>query len=86
MSDKVMPTPGVGTVLAALTIFLVGLAALLLFLEDPKSTKQAASPSKPVARVHDDGPSVCAPCIGPHLNLSNGKIGYGLSMGPGIQF
>lgn len=57
---------------------------LLLAACDPQ-------PSPPVGERVDTQPrpsttgELCMPCVGPHLNLSTGRLDFGITMGPGIS-
>ena len=54
---------------------------------DRGSKTSIAGSSKPGSSVDRKSGTggLCMPCVGPHLNLMNGKISF-ISMGPGINF
>lgn len=53
------------------------LAAMYFIPMDPPKKRAAESEAK--------RGTICMNCVGPHLNLSTGKVGI-ISVGPGIQF
>lgn len=51
----------------------------------PKRVDVTRGPIAEARRIGSNRePSMCMPCIGPHYNMMTGKIGFGISMGPGF--